>query len=75
MYGAFPSPPSLLLCSLTDPRVQMNEFRQFLGLKRTFDLQVSLSGGSLKGFAYLEFESFEEWNSNQEIAVRGYDDY
>jgi linoleate 10R-lipoxygenase len=46
----------------------MNEFRKFLGLKSLSRWIFTLIL-SAKGSADIEFESFEEWNPDPEIAV------
>jgi linoleate 10R-lipoxygenase len=46
----------------------MNEFRQFLGLRRTLALCCRFCHSPLT--IYTEFETFEEWNPDPEIAVR-----
>jgi hypothetical protein len=45
----------------------MNEFRQFLGLRRTFALCYRFCSPLT---IYIEFNTFEEWNPDPEIAVR-----
>jgi hypothetical protein len=45
----------------------MNEFRQFLGLRRTLALCCHFCSPLTK---YIEFKTFEEWNPDPEIAVR-----
>ena len=45
----------------------MNEFRKFLGLKRLFLYPVIAFLVGLQGLA--EFETFEDWNPDPEIAV------
>ena len=45
----------------------MNEFRKFLGLKRSWHLTSFLRAPLLTGIE--EFETFEEWNPDPEIAV------
>jgi hypothetical protein len=48
----------------------MNEFRVFLGLKRKSFLDISISMSIPTQLPTLtEFESFEEWNPDPEIAV------
>jgi linoleate 10R-lipoxygenase len=45
----------------------MNEFRQFLGLRRTLALCCRFCSPLT---IYIEFKTFEEWNPDPEIAVR-----
>jgi linoleate 10R-lipoxygenase len=45
----------------------MNEFRQFLGLRRTFVLCCHFCSPLT---IFIEFKTFEEWNPDPEIAVR-----
>jgi hypothetical protein len=47
----------------------MNEFRKFLGLKRPFNLPSVRHPSVTDNAPDIEFETFEEWNPDPEIAV------
>jgi hypothetical protein len=49
----------------------MNEFRKFLGLKRMFTF-LAYSAIVSNDPWYVEFETFEQWNPDKEVAVRGH---
>ena len=49
----------------------MNEFRKFLGLKRMFTFPAYWAI-VLNDTWCVEFKTFEDWNSDKEIAVRGH---
>ena len=50
----------------------MNEFRQYLGLKRTSGLLIRKPVLHLNSRILLGFSTFEEWNPDPEIAVSDY---